>query len=178
MGSPPQRAETIYQAKVFRLCRETVTLPNGVTTTVDVIHHPGSSAVVPLLADGRVVMIRQYRHSLRRFLWEIPAGTLNPGEDYLQCASRELAEEAGYQTHHFEKLTEILPAPGYSDESIQIFLATDLEPVSQSLDKDEVLEVVPLPLNEALAMLRDGEIQDALTVIGLLRVSMRGQGTG
>jgi len=176
MGPASQEIETIYQARVFRLCRETVTLPNGVTTTVDVIHHPGSSAVVPLLADGRVVMIRQYRHSLRRFLWEIPAGTLNPGEDFVQCARRELVEEAGYQAHHFEELTEILPAPGYSDERIQIFLARNLEPVPQNLDKDEVLEVVPLPLNETLAMIRDGEIQDALTVIGLLLLSAHVQG--
>jgi ADP-ribose pyrophosphatase len=176
MGPASQKIETIYQAKVFRLCRETVTLPNGVTTTVDVIHHPGSSAVVPLLADGRVVMIRQYRHSLRRFLWEIPAGTLNPGEDYLQCARRELVEEVGYQAHHFEELTEILSAPGYSDERIQIFLARNLEHVPQNLDKDEVLEVVPLPLNETLAMIRDGEIQDALTVIGLLLLSAHVQG--
>lgn len=178
MSSDPEKVETIYQARVFRLCRETVTLPNGVTTTLDVIHHPGSSAIVPLLPDDQVVMIKQYRHSLRQFLWEIPAGTLDPGENPLECARRELIEEAGYQANHFEKLTEIVPAPGYTDERIHIFLATDLAPVPQNLDKDEVLEVALLPLDETLAMIRDGRIQDALTVIGIFLVSMRFHGGG
>lgn len=173
MSSDPEKVETIYQSRVFRLCRETVTLPNGVTTTLDVIHHPGSSAIVPLLPDDQVVMIKQYRQSLRQFLWEIPAGTLDPGENPLECARRELIEEAGYQANHFEKLTEIVPAPGYTDERIHIFLATDLAPVPQNLDKDEVLEVALLPLDETLAMIRDGRIQDALTVIGIFFVSMR-----
>ena len=176
MGSAPLKTETIYQARVFRLCRETVSLPNGVTTTLDVIRHPGSSAIVPLLSDDQVVMIKQYRHSLRKYLWEIPAGTLNPGEDFLQCARRELKEEAGYQADHFEKLTEILPAPGYSDEVIEIFLASDLRPAPQSLDQDEVLEVALLPLDKTLAMIRDGRIQDAMSIIGLFLVSMRFHG--
>ncbi len=168
-----ERVETIYEARVFRLCRETMTLPNGGTATLDVIHHPGSSAIVPLLADDRVVMVKQYRHSVRQFLWEIPAGTLAPDENPLDGARRELIEEAGYRAHHFEKLTEILPAPGYSDERIHIFVARDLEPAAQNLDPDEVLEVVRLPMDEALLMARDGRIQDALTVIGLFLASMR-----
>lgn len=172
MGSGFEKAETIHQAKVFRLCRETVTLPTGVTATLDVIHHPGSSATVPLLPDDQVVMIKQYRHSLRQSIWEIPAGTLNPGENPLECARRELIEEAGYEATHFEKLTEILTAPGYSDERIHIFLASDLRPVPQDLDKDEVLEVVRLPMDETLAMIRDGRIQDAMTIVGLLLASI------
>jgi len=172
MNSDPEETEVIYHSRVFRLCRETVTLPNGVKTTLDVIHHPGSSAIVPLLPEEKVVMVRQYRHSLRQFLWEIPAGTLNPGEDPLECARRELMEEAGYRASRFEKLTEILPAPGYTDERIHIFSATDLERVPQNLDTDEVLEVACLSLEEALAMIRDGRIQDALTVIGLFLISM------
>ena len=108
---------------------------------------------------------------IEEFLWEIPAGTLNPGEDPLECARRELMEEAGYRASRFEKLTEILPAPGYTDERIHIFSATDLERVPQNLDTDEVLEVACLSLDEALAMIRDGRIQDALTVIGLFLIS-------
>jgi ADP-ribose pyrophosphatase len=173
MDSNPLKSETIYQARVFRLCRETVTLPNGVTATLDVIHHPGSSAVVPLLPDGEVVMIRQYRHSLRQFLWEVPAGTLDPGEGFLECARRELIEETGYRAKHFEELTEILPAPGYSDERIRIFSASDLEPAPRKLDKDEVLEVAHLPLSETRAMIEDGRIQDAMTVIGLFLLCTR-----
>ena len=178
MSYVPQKVETIYESRVFRLCRETATLPNGVTTTLDVIHHPGSSAVVPLLPNGRVVMIRQYRHSLKEFLWEIPAGTLDPEEGFVECARRELAEEAGYRANRFEKLTEILPAPGYSDERAQIFMATDLVPMPQNLDQDEVLEVDILPLEKTLTMVKDERIQDALTIIGLLFVSARVQGRG
>lgn len=175
MKTPSEKVETIYQARVFRVCREAVTLPNGVRTSVEVIRHPGSAAIVPLLPDDRVVMLRQYRHSVGEYLWEIPAGTLDSGEDFLQCARREIVEETGYRASHFERLTEIVPAPGYSDERIQIFLAAGLEPAPQHLDRDEVLEVVPLPLDETLAMIRDGRILDALTVIGLLLVSARRQ---
>jgi ADP-ribose pyrophosphatase len=178
MGAPPEKSETIYETRVFRLCRETVALPNGVTTTVDVIHHPGSCAIVPILPDDRVVMIKQYRHSLREFLWEIPAGTLDPGENPLACARRELMEEAGYQAKRLEKLTEIITAPGYCDERITIFLASGLEPVPQDLDQDEVLEVVALPLNRTLDMIKDGGIQDAMTIIGLFLFGTRRQGPG
>jgi ADP-ribose pyrophosphatase len=176
MGSDSKEAKTIHEARVFRLCQETVTLPNGVTTTLDVIHHPGSAAIVPLLPEGQVVMVRQYRHSVRQFLWEIPAGTLNPGEDFLECARRELAEETGYRANQFEKLTEIMTAPGYCDERIQIFLATGLEPVSQNPDTDEVIEVTRSPLAETLTMIRTGEIQDAMTIVGLYLASMRAPG--
>ncbi len=171
MVPDPEKVETIYEARVFRLCRETVTLPGGVKTTLDVIHHPGSSAIVPLLHENQVVMIKQYRHSLRDFIWEIPAGTLDPGEDPLECARRELIEEVGYRAKKFKKLGEIIAAPGYCDEKIHLYLATELEPASQSLDHDEVVEVVHLPLEETLHMIRDGRIQDAMTIIGLLTVS-------
>jgi ADP-ribose pyrophosphatase len=173
MGAVPHKTETIYEARVFRLCRETTVLPNGKTVTLEIIRHPGSSAVVPLLPDGRVAMIRQYRQSTRDYLWEIPAGTRDPGEGFLDCAKRELMEEAGFRANHLEKLTEILPAPGYSDERIQIFLAHDLNPVPQNLDADEVLDVSPLPLKEALDMVRDGRVQDGLTMIGLLFAANR-----
>jgi ADP-ribose pyrophosphatase len=173
VGADPEKIETIYDSRVFRLCREEVTLPNGITTSLDVIRHPGSSAIVPLFPDNQVVMIRQYRHSVRTFLWEIPAGTRDTGEDPLECAQRELIEEAGYRANRFEKLTEILPAPGYTDERIHIFLARGLEPVPQNLDRDEVLEVHRISLRETPGMIGDGRIQDALTIIGLLLVSMR-----
>ncbi len=168
----PEKSETIYQARVFRLCRETVTLPSGVLATLELIHHPGSSAIVPLLPNNQVVMIKQYRQSLRDFIWEIPAGTLDPGEDPLECAKRELIEEVGYKARHFQKLTEIVAAPGYCDERIHIYLATGLEPVSQHLDHDEVLEVFHLDLDETLLMIRDGRIQDGMTIVGLLLVSI------
>jgi ADP-ribose pyrophosphatase len=170
MVSRVEWKKTIHQGRVFRLCRERVILPNGVKADFDVIHHPGSSAIVPLLSDDQVVMVKQYRQSVGKFLWEIPAGTLDPGEGPLECARRELIEETGYRAGHWEKIIEVLPAPGYTDERIHVFSARDLQPAPQNLDKDEVLEVVQLSRGEALAMIQDGRIQDALTIIGLFLV--------
>ncbi len=160
-------SETIYQARVFSLCRESVILPNGVEASLDIIHHPGAAAIVPLLPGNQVVMIRQYRHAIRQFLWEIPAGTLNPGEDPIECARRELVEEAGYRANHFEKLIEVFTAPGYSDEKIHIFLATDLEPAIQDLDQEEIIEVAQMPLERTLDMIGEGAIQNGMTIVGL-----------
>jgi ADP-ribose pyrophosphatase len=170
MVSRVEWKKTIHQGRVFRLCRERVILPNGVKADFDVIHHPGSSAIVPLLSDDQVVMVKQYRQSVGKFLWEVPAGTLDPGEGPLECARRELIEETGYRAGHWEKIIEVLPAPGYTDERIHVFSARDLQPAPQNLDKDEVLEVVQLSRGEALAMIQDGRIQDALTIIGLFLV--------
>jgi ADP-ribose pyrophosphatase len=170
MVSRVEWEKTIHQGRVFRLCRERAILPNGIQADFDVIHHPGSSAIVPLLSHDQVVMVKQYRQSIGEFLWEIPAGTLDPEEDPLECARRELIEEAGYRARHWQKLIEILPAPGYTDERIHLFSARDLQPVPQNLDQDEVLEVVQLSRNETLSMIRDGRIQDALTIIGLFLV--------
>ena len=170
MVSRVEREETIHEGRVFRLCREHVILPGGVEADFDVIHHPGSSAIVALLPDDQVVMVKQYRQAIGEFIWEIPAGTLDPGEDPLECARRELIEETGYRAGHWEKIIEILPAPGYTDERIHLFSARDLQSAPQNLDRDEVLEVVQLSRGEALAMIQDGRIQDALTIIGLFQV--------
>ena len=160
--------EILWHGKVFDLIREEIVLPTRRKTTVEVIRHPGSASIVPLLNDGRVVLIQQFRPSLEQVIWEIPAGTLGPGEDPLGCARRELMEECGYQGNRFEKLGEILPAPGYCDERIHLFVATDLTPCAQHLDEDECLTIHPLPFEEVLDMIRRGEIQDATTIVGLL----------
>ena len=160
--------EMLWHGKVFDLIREEIVLPTRRKTTVEVIRHPGSASIVPLLNDGRVVLIQQFRPSLEQVIWEIPAGTLGPGEDPLGCARRELMEECGYQGNRFEKLGEILPAPGYCDERIHLFVATDLTPCAQHLDEDECLTIHPLPFEEVLDMIRRGEIQDATTIVGLL----------
>ena len=160
--------EMLWHGKVFDLIREEIVLPTRRKTTVEVIRHPGSASIVPLLNDGRVVLIQQFRPSLEQVIWEIPAGTLGPGEDPLGCARRELMEECGYQGNRFERLGEILPAPGYCDERIHLFVATDLTPCAQHLDEDECLTIHPLPFEEVLDMIRRGEIQDATTIVGLL----------
>jgi len=161
----------VYEGRIFNVVLEEVTLPNGATKKREIIRHPGAAAMVPLLEDRRVVMVKQYRHAVGRFVWEIPAGTLEPGEDPLTCARRELVEEIGYEAGRLEKITEILPAPGYTDEHIHVFLATGLTPAEQQLEDDEVLDVEFVPFETALGMVRRGEIQDAKSIVGLLLTS-------
>jgi ADP-ribose pyrophosphatase len=157
-----------HTGRVFTLETENVTLDNGVTIDIDVVRHPGASAIVPLTGTGEVMMIEQYRHAVGGYIWEIPAGTLDPGETPLTCAKRELIEEAGVSAAEWRKLGEITPVPGYSDERIHIFLAAGLSPAEQHLDADEVLRVHEIPLEDAMAMIGRGEIQDAKTLCGLL----------
>jgi len=163
-----QDTRTVYRGRIFDVFLEKVVLPNGMTKDREVIRHPGAAAMVPLLGDGRVILIKQYRHAVDRFLWEIPAGTLERGENPLECARRELVEEIGYSAATLEKITEILPAPGYTDERIHIFIATGLTPAPQDLDEDEVLEIEPTPFDRAIEMIGQGHIQDAKTIVGLM----------
>jgi ADP-ribose pyrophosphatase len=163
----------LYHGKIFNVALEKVTLPNGVIKDREVVRHPGAAAMVPLLDDGHVVLVKQYRHAVNDYLWEIPAGTLEPDEDPVACAQRELIEETGYEASNFDKLTEIFPAPGYTDECIHIFLATGLDEVEQQLEDDEVLTAQPTPFDKAIEMVTRGEIQDAKTIAGLLLTSMK-----
>ena len=162
---------TIHQGRVFELIRENITLENGTTTDVEFIEHPGAAAIVPLLGGNRVVMLKQYRHALKKVIWEIPAGTLDPNEEVLSCAKRELVEETGYSAEKWQKLGEITPVPGYSNERIQIFLASKLRPAEQNLDADEVIKVQKVEFQTALEMIGSGEIQDAKSIAGLLMAS-------
>jgi ADP-ribose pyrophosphatase len=157
----------IHKGRVFNMFQETVTLPNGASIKLDVIRHPGAAAIVPLTRSNTVIMLEQYRHAVGGTIWEIPAGTLGDKESPLICAQRELTEETGYTAASWQKLGEITPLPGYSDERIQIFLATDLSISAQNLDADEVLEVREVAFTEALNMISTGVIQDAKTMCGL-----------
>ena len=165
------RSTLIRKGRVFDFYAENVTLPNDVTLEMEIIRHPGAAAIVPVLADRRVLLLQQYRHAVGGFIWEIPAGTLDPGEDPLACARRELVEETGYSARHFEKLSEITPLPAYSDERIHLFLARKLQPAEQNLDADEVIQVQEVEFQTALEMIGCGEIQDAKSMAGLLMAS-------
>lgn len=167
MSAKINHTRTLYQGRVFSLEKENVTLGNGNTTDLDVIHHPGAAAMVPLTDDGQVIMLRQYRHAIRQDIWEIPAGTLEPGEDPESCARREVEEETGYKAANLVRLGQIIPVPGYSNETISLYLCTGLSPTAQNLDRDEQITVQSVPLTEALAMISSGEIQDAKTITGL-----------
>jgi ADP-ribose pyrophosphatase len=165
--------KNIYTGKVVTLNIDTVTLPNGATVDLEMIRHPGAAAVVPVKDDGTVVLIRQFRHAAGGFIYEIPAGKLHPGEDPLRCAARELEEEVGYQASSFELLSSIFTAPGFADEVIHVYKATGLTKGRQQLDPDEVLDIIEMPLSEAVNKIEDGTIRDAKTIIGLQTVYLR-----
>jgi len=151
---------------------ETVELPNGHRVALDLVRHPGAAAVVPFLDDERVLLIRQHRHATGGALLEIPAGKLDPGESPETCAARELEEETGYRTGRLERLGSIWTTPGFSDEVIHLFAAYDLEPTQQRLEPDEIIELVPTPLAEALDAL-DGPVVDGKTATALLLADRR-----
>lgn len=165
----------IYTGKVITLNVDTVQLPNGITVDLETIRHPGAAAVVPVKDDGTVVLIRQFRHAVGGFIYEIPAGKLAPGEDPLHCASRELEEEVGYRASTFELLSSIFTAPGFADEVIHVYKATGLTKGRQHLDRDEVLDVMEMPLSEAIAKIEDGTIRDGKTIVGLQAVYIKVQ---
>ena len=174
--STKSQFRTIYKGKVVTLNIDTVALPNGVTVDLEIVRHPGAAAVVPLKDDGTVVLIRQFRHAAGGFIYEIPAGKLHPGENPLACASRELEEEIGWKASSFELLASIFTAPGFTDEVIRVYQATGLARGRQQLDRDEVLEIVEMPLPEAIRKIEDGTIRDAKTIVGLQAVYLRKRG--
>jgi ADP-ribose diphosphatase len=166
-GSPANGRKEIYRGRVVNLNLETVTLPNGSTIELEVIRHPGAAAAVPLTDDGNVLLIRQYRHAAGGYIYEIPAGKIDPGEDPLACAAREVEEEIGRRASSLTPMLSFYTTPGFTDEVIHLFLATGLTPGTQSLEQDEVLEVVEMPLEQAIRHIADGTIRDAKTIIGL-----------
>jgi ADP-ribose pyrophosphatase len=151
-----------------------VELPGGLRASREVVVHPGAVAIIPLLPQDRVVMIRQYRHPAGKVLYELPAGTLRPGESPADCARRELLEETGYQAGELAPLFSMYLSPGYCTELIHLFLATDLkQAASTCVDSDERVEPFILTLPEALAMIGRGDVQNAAAVAGLLAVAAR-----
>ena len=166
-GSAPVRRKEIYRGRVVNLNLETVTLPNGATIELEVIRHQGAAAVVPLTDDGNILLIRQYRHAAGGYIYEIPAGKIDPGENPLDCAAREVEEEIGLRASSLAPMLSFYTTPGFTDEVIYLFLATGLTPGTQSLEHDEVLEVVEMPLEQAVRHIADGTIRDAKTIIGL-----------
>jgi ADP-ribose pyrophosphatase len=160
--------ESIYQGRIVKLYVETVRLPNGEEAQREVIRHQGAVAIVPLDEAGQVTLVRQYRLPAGQALLEVPAGTLEPNEDPVACAERELQEEVGLFPGKLERLGGIFVAPGYSSEYIHLFVATGLEPSRLKGDDDEFLEVIHMPLKEAVAKAVAGELNDGKTITALL----------
>jgi len=161
----------IFQGKIIGLRVDTVQLPDGRTSTREVVEHNGGVAVVPMLDRETVILVRQFRQAAGRVLLEIPAGTLEVGEDPAECARRELIEEAGYIPGKLTKMFYSYLAPGYSSEKLHTYLAEDLSKDVQNTDSDEFIEIVTLSLEEALALIVSGEIVDSKTICGLLLAS-------
>lgn len=165
---PEDKVRSLYRGRVVHLVSETVALPNGRTTTLEIVRHPGAAAIVPVDSETHVHLIRQFRHAAGGFIYEVPAGTLNPGESPQVCAARELMEEAGVRAGRLDRLGSIFTTPGFTDEVIHLFLARDLSPAEQNLDHDEVLSVVRVPLARAIEMCLRGELRDAKSLCALL----------
>lgn len=164
----------VFSGRIFSVSVEAHTLPDGRVADFELVRHPGGAAVLPILDDGRVVLLRQFRPAAGGVIWEIPAGRLEAGETPAHCVSRELAEEAGYRARRLEPLAEMVPAVGFCTERIYLFVARELSAVPQALEPDEYLEVLPLAAEEALAMVDSGEITDGKTQLALLLARHRG----
>lgn len=165
-----------WSGRLINVDIDRVRTPAGTELELEMIRHPGAAAVLPLLSgedasDPTVLLIRQFRYAGGGTLWEIPAGVLEPGEEPVVCARRELREETGAEAEQIEHLTTILTTPGFTDEAIHLFLATGIRPGMANPNPDELIETVTLPLSRALEMIRDGEIRDGKTIVALLYVA-------
>ena len=169
--SQPERLshERVYDGKVFDVDRDRVRMPNGREVTVDVVRHPRSVVLIPLPERGRIILIRQYRYAVNRFLWELPAGSVDPGETPEQAARRECHEEIGQVPDTIVRLTVMHPTPGYCDEEMVFFRLSNFSvPDEQAeADEDEDIEVQVFDVGEARDMIRRGDITDMKTVVGL-----------
>lgn len=163
----------IYSGRVINLDVDTVRFPDGSVGELEMIRHPGASAVVPFLSDPggedpQVLLLRQYRYAAERYLYEVPAGRLDPGEQPLACARRELREETGCEAERVEHLITIYTTPGFTDERIHLFMAVGLTGGASAREEDEFIETETMPLSKALALVKQGAIEDAKTALALL----------
>lgn len=163
-------SEKIFEGKIINLRVDTVELPNKKYAKREIVEHKGAAAIVAIDND-EIILIKQYRKAVEDFLYEIPAGKLELNEDPLNCASRELIEETGYCANRIEKLTEFYTCPGFSNEKIHLYKATELKQVGNNLDEDEFIEVVKVSIDEAKEMINQNKILDAKTQIAILYIN-------
>lgn len=166
----------LYTGKIIKVDRDNVRFPDGSAGVLEMIRHPGAAAVVPFLDDPaaddpRVLLIHQFRHAADGLMWEVPAGTLEPGEQPDVCARRELIEEAGMEATKLSRLTTIFTTPGFTDERIHLYLATGLTPAALARDEDEFITVHPKRWSEVGKMIRTGKIKDAKSLCALMYVN-------
>ena len=161
-------SKIIHQGRFLDVRRDDVRLPNGKTTTREWIKHPGAACIVPILPDGQIALIRQYRYPVSQEMIELPAGKLDSGESPEECAKRELEEEIGYKTGKLTYLTHIYPAIGFASEKMWLYLAEELEKTERNTDHDEFVELIPATVSNAVSMVWDRKITDVKTIIGIL----------
>ena len=161
-------SQSIFKGLVFNVERDRLREENGCEIIREVVRHAGGAGCLPLFDDGRVALVKQYRHPARRDLLEIPAGKIEANETPVECAAREVEQEIGFRVGRIEWLAEFYSTPGFCEEKLYVYLATDLEQAKQNLDHDEFVEVIYLQLDEAVAMAERGEIQDSKTIVALL----------
>lgn len=173
MSQTDVEVENRFSGRVITVNVERVTLPNGQRAALEIVHHPGGAAIVALDARERVCMLRQFRHAASGWIWELPAGKLEPPEPPADCARRELVEEAGRTAGRWESLGQYFSSPGVFTEVIHLFLARDLAEVAQAHEQHEVIEVHWVPFEDAWRSAVDGTYTDGKTLIGLLRARGR-----
>jgi len=161
------QSKDIFSGRIIKVRVDTVSLPDGRKSTREIVEHSGAVAIVALDNDNNIHMVRQYRKPIEQVLLEIPAGTMEEKEEALNCARRELAEETGFHAASWEKILSYYSAPGFTDEELHLYLAQDLTPGESSLDSDEFLESVSIPLEEAYRMIFTGQIVDGKSIIGI-----------
>lgn len=163
--------ESIYEGKVLDLSLTRFKTPTRGEVDIEIVHHNGGAAALPVFADGTIALVRQWRYAIGKHLVEIPAGRIENGHTPEQTAARELEEELGYRSSKLEKLAAFFVAPGYCDEMIHVYLATDLVETSQNFDDDEEIEIIRLSLDDAMGQIETGEIEDSKTIIALMKYS-------
>lgn len=158
----------VFTGKMINLRVDSVQLPDGKKGTREVVEHPGAVAVVPVFPDGRIILVKQYRHPVGEITWEIPAGKLESKEDPELCAHRELEEETGFKAGKMRKLSAFFTTPGFTNEVIHLYAAEGLQESSQKTDADEFIDAIEVSRADAMWMIRSGEIKDAKSIIGIL----------
>ena len=161
-------SKCVFRGSFLDVIMDEVILPDGNTGTREWINHPGAICCIPVLENGNICLIQQYRYSVRKHMIELPAGKLDIGEKPKDCAKRELEEEIGYKANNIKLLTVMYPAVGFANEKMYLFIAKELKKTKINLDQDEFIQLVPKKLEEAIQMIWDGQISDAKTIIGLL----------
>jgi len=162
----------IFRGRIFDVTIDSVR-EGDKTYSREVVHHPGSAVIIPVFEDGSVALVRQYRHPAVRYLLEAPAGSLDRGERPEEGAARELEEELGFVAGKLDKLSEFFVSPGFCEEKMWVYLATEMTETKQQLEDDEIVDVLRLPFGQALEMITAGEIEDAKTIIGLMLAAPR-----